>query len=230
MPQPSGTREVAMRAVRELSAEQLAATRSPGTLINSNHHPGLAECIGNPRALDALDVMGFGGSRFWKAVIISKPAPSPRLYWHQDCMWWDDPPAYSDYSPMIFLMYYLDDTSRENGRLRLLPQFRGSTTAFPRQGVGSPNPDRPRLEPARSHSGEDQPPLRLWDLSAELLGGVDPLPDNHLYVVQSLLVGAAVGGTARQLRDFGDERIIFPAPVDDDLILDHVYPPKRTSG
>ena len=59
--------------------------------------------------------MGFGGSRFWKAVIISKPGPSPRLYWHQDCMWWDDPRAYSDYSPMIFLMYYLDDTSRENG-------------------------------------------------------------------------------------------------------------------
>ena len=24
---------------------------------------------------------GFGGSRFWKAVIISKPGPSPRLYW-----------------------------------------------------------------------------------------------------------------------------------------------------
>ena len=36
-------------------------------------------------------------------------------------MWWDDPRAYSDYSPIIFLMYYLDDTSRENGCLRLLP-------------------------------------------------------------------------------------------------------------
>jgi len=115
------TREVAMRAVRGLSEEQLEATRSPGTLINSNHHPGLAECVGNPKALAALEAMGFGGSKFWKAVIISKPGPSPRLYWHQDCMWWDDPRAYSDYSPMIFLMYYLDDTSRENGCLRLLP-------------------------------------------------------------------------------------------------------------
>ena len=37
---------------------------------------------------------------FVKAVVISKPGPSPRLYWHQDCMWWDDPRAYSDYSPM----------------------------------------------------------------------------------------------------------------------------------
>ncbi len=115
------TREVAMEAVRELSAEQMEATRSPGTLINSDHHPGLAECVGNPRALAALEKMGFGGSKFWKAVIISKPGPSPRLYWHQDCMWWDDPRAYGDFSPMIFLMYYLDDTMRENGCLRLLP-------------------------------------------------------------------------------------------------------------
>ncbi len=115
------TREVAMEAVRGLSEEQLEATRSPGTLINSNDHPGLAECVGNPKALAALAAMGFGGSKFWKAVIISKPGPSPRLYWHQDCMWWGDPRAYGDYSPMIFLMYYLDDTSRENGCLRLLP-------------------------------------------------------------------------------------------------------------
>ena len=56
------TREVAMRAVRELSAEQLEATRSPGTLIYSDQHPGLAECIGNPKALAALEEMGFGGS------------------------------------------------------------------------------------------------------------------------------------------------------------------------
>lgn len=34
---------------------------------------------------------------------------------------WDDPRAYSDFSPMIFLMYYLEDTTPENGCLRLLP-------------------------------------------------------------------------------------------------------------
>ena len=115
------TREVSMEAVAALSSEQLEATRTPGTLINSNKHPGLADLVGNPKALAALEAMGFGGSKFWKAVIISKPGPSPRLYWHQDCMWWDDPRAYSDYSPMIFLMYYLDDTTRNNGCLRLIP-------------------------------------------------------------------------------------------------------------
>ena len=59
----------------------------------------------------------------------------------------------------------------------------------------------------RCHSREDQPPLRLRDLPAEFLGGFDPLPDDHLHVVQSLLVSAAVGGTARQFRDFGDVTI-----------------------
>ena len=109
-----------MGAVGELTEEQLEATRSPGTLINSNRHPGLAECIGNPKALAALEGDGFRRQQVsGRRSIISKPGPSPRLYWHQDCMWWDDPRAYSDYSPMIFLMYYLDDTSRENGCLRL---------------------------------------------------------------------------------------------------------------
>ena len=70
------TRDVAMKAVSELSEEQLDATRSPGTLINSNDYPGLAECIGNSKALAALEAMGFGGSKSWKAVVISKPGPA----------------------------------------------------------------------------------------------------------------------------------------------------------
>ena len=94
------TRDVAMEAVSELSEEQLEATRSPGTLINSNDYQGLAECIGNSKALAAVEAMGFGGSKSWKAVAISKPRPSPRLYRHRDCMWRDDPCAYSGYSPI----------------------------------------------------------------------------------------------------------------------------------
>ena len=162
------TRVVAMGAVRGLSEEQLEATRSPGTLINSNDHPGLAECVGNPKALAALEAMGFGGSKFWKAVIISKPGPSPRLYWHQDCMWWDDPRAYSDYSPMIFLMYYLDDTSRENGCLRLLPgshrrwhELHGMGTAHTRDINRMDDERDPRFA---DYPGEVDVPVRAGDL------------------------------------------------------------------
>ena len=110
-----------MNAVHELSDEQLAANRAPGTIINSEAELGLADCIGNRKALAALKAMVFASSKFWKAVIISKPEPSPRLYWHQDIIFCDDPRAYSNCSPQIFLMYYLDDTSKENGSLRVLP-------------------------------------------------------------------------------------------------------------
>jgi ectoine hydroxylase-related dioxygenase (phytanoyl-CoA dioxygenase family) len=162
------TRDVAMKAVGELSEEQLEATRAPGSLINSNDQPGLAYCIGNPKALAALEAMGFGESKLWKAVIISKPGPSPRLYWHQDCMMWDDPRAYSDYSPMIFLMYYLDDTSHENGCLRLLPgshrrwhKLHTMGEAHTRDINRANDLDDPRF---RDYPGETDVPIKAGDL------------------------------------------------------------------
>lgn len=115
------TRRCARRAVAALDAATLARTRSPGTLIDSNAYPELAEIIANPPALRELERMGLTDVTFWKAVIISKFPGGPRLYWHQDCMMWQDPRAYSAIAPMIFLMYYLEDTTRFNGCLRVLP-------------------------------------------------------------------------------------------------------------
>ncbi len=115
------TRACVEKALAEYDAEQRENTRAPGSLIDSNFYPELADLIGNPRALQALGDMGLDDIKFWKAVIISKPPGGPRLYWHQDCIMWQDPRAYSDVPPMIFLMYYLEDTTRENGCLRLLP-------------------------------------------------------------------------------------------------------------
>ena len=115
------TRACVERAVATQDEERLARTRSPGTLIDSDGYPELADLIGNPAALDELHRMGFTDIKFWKAVIISKPPGGPRLYWHQDCMLWQDPRSYSEVPGMIFLMYYLEDTSRRNGCLRLIP-------------------------------------------------------------------------------------------------------------
>ena len=52
-----------MKAVPGLSEEQLAATCSPGTLINSGHHPGPAECIGTRWRWPRWSRWGFSGSR-----------------------------------------------------------------------------------------------------------------------------------------------------------------------
>ena len=60
------------------------------------------------------------GSR--RAYLISKPPRSPRLFWHQDLtVWSGEPRAYSDLTPQLFLMFYLCDTTRNNGCLRVLP-------------------------------------------------------------------------------------------------------------
>ncbi len=54
-------------------------------------------------------------------IILSKPTHGPPLYWHQDFMQWDSPRAATPWPTRIFLSYYLVDTTRENGCLRVIP-------------------------------------------------------------------------------------------------------------
>lgn len=53
--------------------------------------------------------------------IISKPAHSPALYWHQDWMRWNDPISLSPWCQTVFLNWYLTDTTPQNGCLRVIP-------------------------------------------------------------------------------------------------------------
>ena len=185
------TRRCAARAVAEQDAERLAMTRSPGTLIDAGGYPDLADIIGNPRALHELERMGLTDVTFWKAVIISKFPGGPRLYWHQDCMMWQDPRAYSAIAPMIFLMYYLEDTTPFNGCLQVLP---GShRRRHPLHDIGQPhtnevnsmeNPDDPRF---RDHEGAVDVPVNAGDLvigDARLLHAAHPnCSDRHRTVI-----------------------------------------------
>ena len=143
------TRACVDKALAEVDPDRLQKTKSPGSLIDSNNYPELADLIGNPRALAELDRMGLKDIKFWKAVIISKPPGGPRLYWHQDCLMWQDPRAYSDRPPMIFLMYYLEDTTRRNGCLRLLPGTHRRPPRPPRHGGGPHSRDQPHRRPGR---------------------------------------------------------------------------------
>ena len=162
------TRACVEQAVATQDAERLAHTRAPGTLIDSGPHPELAGIVGNPAALRALDDMGLPGSKFWKAVIISKPPNGPRLYWHQDCLMWQDPRSYSKISPMIFLMYYMEDTCRENGCLRVLPGTHRKRHVLHDMGEAHTpdinrieNPEDPRF---LDYANERDVPMRAGDL------------------------------------------------------------------
>ena len=54
-------------------------------------------------------------------ILLTKDPGEPALYWHQDWMQWNDPLSCSPWPQIIFVSYYLSDTSRENGCLKVIP-------------------------------------------------------------------------------------------------------------
>ena len=71
------------------------------------------------RALEAMDYGDFtstGG-----IILLTKDPGEPALYWHQDWMQWNDPLSTSPWPQIIFVSYYLQDTSIENGCLKVIP-------------------------------------------------------------------------------------------------------------
>jgi len=110
-------RDPALRAKRDDVAEQ----GQFATMIPSEHLGFLAPLIGHRGAFDALVARGFTDLVYWKSNLISKPPGARRLPWHQDGMLWHDPRAYAAEPTQLFLMWYLCDTDRDNGCLRVIP-------------------------------------------------------------------------------------------------------------
>ena len=48
------------------------------------------------------------------AILLSKPAYGPPLYWHQDFTNWNHPEAAAPWPTRIFLSYYMSDTHRDD--------------------------------------------------------------------------------------------------------------------
>ena len=84
--------------------------------------PIVARILDHPRQLEACREIGLENLKSSESIILlSKPPFGPPLYWHQDCMFWNSPRAATPWPTRIFLSYYLIDTTRENGCLRVLP-------------------------------------------------------------------------------------------------------------
>jgi hypothetical protein len=120
-------------------------------------HPTFTDLIMHPGAMGALAELGFDDPRVWSGFVISKPPHAPPLYWHQDGVLWQHSISYSNQPQQYFLMYYLVDTNRNNGCLRLIPRSHLkrhalhdlSRTAHQDDGVGrATNLDHPALQPA----------------------------------------------------------------------------------
>ena len=97
--------------------------RTTGSMFGIMQHPFFADIITYRPALDALASLGYRQPTFSDGYIISKPPHSPRLFWHYDWFAWEERRNYQPEPPQVFLMYYLQDTRRENGCLRVIPGF-----------------------------------------------------------------------------------------------------------
>ena len=81
----------------------------------------LGDLVVHSKIKTALYEMGFTDPKFGHGRIISKPPKSPRLFWHEDGRFWNDPISYTTQPIQCFLMYYLSNTSRDNGCIRVIP-------------------------------------------------------------------------------------------------------------
>ncbi len=114
-------RRVSDAALQRVSSAHRKENKSQGSLINISDHPGYADLIGNASAREVFRSLGFANPCFSSGYLISKPPGGPALFWHQDWWGWDDPLSYSDQIAQVFFMYYLTDTTPQNGCLRILP-------------------------------------------------------------------------------------------------------------
>jgi Phytanoyl-CoA dioxygenase (PhyH) len=95
--------------------------RTTGSMAHVTLDPLFARLVAYQPALEALKRLGYPRATFSDGYIISKPGHTPRLFWHYDWFAWEDAISYHQEPQQLFLMYYLTDTTRENGALRVIP-------------------------------------------------------------------------------------------------------------
>ena len=119
-------RRVTDEALAQQEDAHFKQQRAPGSMVMIDwdmayRYDTFAELIAHPKMLKRLAELGFERPKFGHGRIISKPPHSPRLFWHEDGRFWDDPVSYTPQPIQCFLMYYLVDTAPENGCLRVIP-------------------------------------------------------------------------------------------------------------
>ena len=125
-----------------VSTERLWNTQ-PDQQANERHFadPIVEKIIDYPAQREACRLLQLEGLEARDVIILlSKPAYGPPLYWHQDYTNWNSPEAASPWPTVIFLSYYLSDTTRENGCLRAIPGSHRKRIAMPRYPAQCPQP------------------------------------------------------------------------------------------
>lgn len=119
--QVEGMRAACERVLAKASQAHLDANRTTGSMLGIEQDEWFAELIAHPRTLAILRGLGLGQVAWSAGYVISKPPGGPRLFWHQDWMWWNDATAHDPLPHQLFAMFYAVDTTRANGCLRVVP-------------------------------------------------------------------------------------------------------------
>ena len=90
--------------------------------VRGEDNPIIQKLLDWQSSRQALEQLGFGDFQSIGGIIIlTKDPGEPALYWHQDWMQWNDPLSISPWPQIMFLNYYLSDTTPENGCLKVIP-------------------------------------------------------------------------------------------------------------
>ncbi|MDE2726517.1 MAG: phytanoyl-CoA dioxygenase family protein [Gemmatimonadota bacterium] len=162
-------RTVSDRLLDAQSPSHFEEQKSTGSMVSVFDDVFFAELVSYPPALAALADLGFDRPTWSSGYVISKPPRSPALFWHQDWWGWDDPCSYEPPPQQVFLMYYLVDTDRHNGCLRVIagshlnrhPLHQYVEEAHTGDLRAMADPDHPAYQPA---ANEVDVPVRAGDL------------------------------------------------------------------
>jgi hypothetical protein len=115
-------RVVTDRYVDAMSNDERSRLRYQGSSVLLDlREPVFRKLVTWKPSLNALASLGYAKPMYWSGFILSKNPGAPALYWHQDYPFWDERISAEAEPAQVFLMYYLVDTCRENGCLRVIP-------------------------------------------------------------------------------------------------------------
>ena len=94
---------------------------STGSMISVRKDEIFFNLITDQNLLKVFRDLGYEKPKWSSGYIIGKTTNSAPLYWHTDWWAWDDQISYKSEPAMVFAMFYLTDTNRKNGCLRVIP-------------------------------------------------------------------------------------------------------------
>jgi len=112
------------RVIDAMDTQERERTGNQGIVFQMIYQePAFQQLIAWPAALAALAGLGFSSPRYWSGYIVCKEPHTPAAtYWHQDWPFWDESISREIEPCQTFLMYYLSDTTIDNGCLRVIPR------------------------------------------------------------------------------------------------------------